>query len=451
MPVAANAAEVTSGQCGSNLTWSYDPEDKTLTIDGSGDMWDYETDGRGAFNEGVDPDKVAPWAYLDFDSLVLGENVTSIGDYAFAYTSMQWFPVWDEMKLKSIGVGAFNHTNLRGFYAPESLRIIEDHAFSGHYECLEFVELNDGLEYIGDGAFIDDFMLEEVVVPDSVKHMGRHAFVCKLLGGYGSYAQEWALLNDFDFEVISVPLSVVQISLPDSVTYTGYPQKPRVDVIFEGRRLAESRDYALLYKNNINAGTASVTVVGRGIYKGTIVKNFAIVKPSIQSARLSKTSFVYSGKAIRPTVKVVSGGKTLRAGVDYVISFKNNTKPGRATLTVSGKGIYAGAKTLNFSIKPQATALSSVKGAKKSLKIRWKKRAKYVTGYQVQCSTSKKFTKKTTVTKTVKKAKTTSLSVKKLKAKKTYYVKVRTYYKDKATGKTFYSSWSKAKKAKTKR
>lgn len=102
-------------------------------------------------------------------------------------------------------------------------------------------------------------------------------------------------------------------------------------------------------------------------------------------------------------------------------------------------------------VKPPKTKLSSVKGAKKSLKIKWKKQTKNVTGYEIWCSTSKKFTKKTTVKKTVKKAKTTSLTVKKLKAKKTYYVKVRTYYKDKATGKTIYSSWSKVKKAKTKR
>ena len=126
-------------------------------------------------------------------------------------------------------------------------------------------------------------------------------------------------------------------------------------------------------------------------------------------------------------------------------------KAGTTTLTVKAHGLQARVKVTVKAVKPPATKLSSVKGAKKSLKVKWKKQTKNVTGYQVQCSTSKRFTKKTTVTKTVKKAKTASLSVKKLKAKKTYYVKVRTYYKDKATGKTFYSSWSKVKKAKTKR
>ena len=50
--------------------------------------------------------------------------------------------------------------------------------------------------------------------------------------------------------------------------------------------------------------------------------------------------------------------------------------------------------------------------------------------------------------KTVKKTKTTSLTVKKLKAKKTYYVKIRTYHK--IDCKKYYSKWSSVKKAKTK-
>ena len=99
-------------------------------------------------------------------------------------------------------------------------------------------------------------------------------------------------------------------------------------------------------------------------------------------------------------------------------------------------------------VKPPKTKLSSVKGAKKSLKIKWKKQTKNVTGYEIWCSTSKKFTKKTTVKKTLKKAKTTSLTVKKLKAKKTYYVKIRTYHK--IDGKKYYSKWSSVKKIKTK-
>ena len=123
-------------------------------------------------------------------------------------------------------------------------------------------------------------------------------------------------------------------------------------------------------------------------------------------------------------------------------------KAGTATLTVKANGLQAKVKVTVKAVKPPKTKLSSVKGAKKSLKIKWKKQTKNVTGYEIWCSTSKKFTKKTTVKKAIAKAKTTSLTVKKLKAKKTYYVKIRTYYK--TGGKKYYSDWSSVKKVKTK-
>ena len=71
-----------------------------------------------------------------------------------------------------------------------------------------------------------------------------------------------------------------------------------------------------------------------------------------------------------------------------------------------------------------------------------------ITGYQIQLSTSSKFTKKTTKLVTVKGYKKTSTKVTGLKAKKKYYVRIRTYMKVKGTN--YYSSWSKTKIKKTK-
>ncbi|MGN0521072.1 MAG: fibronectin type III domain-containing protein, partial [Eubacterium sp.] len=71
------------------------------------------------------------------------------------------------------------------------------------------------------------------------------------------------------------------------------------------------------------------------------------------------------------------------------------------------------------------------------------------TGYQIQYSTSSKFTSKTTKTVTVSKNKTTSKTISKLKAKKKYYVRVRTYKI--VSGKKIYSAWSKAKTVTTKK
>ena len=88
--------------------------------------------------------------------------------------------------------------------------------------------------------------------------------------------------------------------------------------------------------------------------------------------------------------------------------------------------------------KPSATQITSIKAVNNGFKVKWKKKS--VTGYQVQYSTSKKFTSKTSKTLKVNKAKTTSKTVKKLKAKKKHYVRVRTYKTVKK--KNYYSKWS---------
>lgn len=88
--------------------------------------------------------------------------------------------------------------------------------------------------------------------------------------------------------------------------------------------------------------------------------------------------------------------------------------------------------------KPSATQIISIKAIDNGFKVKWKKKS--CTGYQVQYSTSKKFTSKTSKTLKVNKAKTTSKTVKKLKAKKKYYVRVRTYKTVKK--KNYYSKWS---------
>ena len=96
--------------------------------------------------------------------------------------------------------------------------------------------------------------------------------------------------------------------------------------------------------------------------------------------------------------------------------------------------------------KPKGAKFKKVKGSKKAIALTWAK-VKGVKGYQIQVATDKKF-KKNKKTVTIKKQKTTKTTVKKLKAKKKYFVRIHTYKT--VNGKKVYSSWSKAKTVKTK-
>ncbi len=136
---------------------------------------------------------------------------------------------------------------------------------------------------------------------------------------------------------------------------------------------------------------------------------------------------------------------------DYTaqLSAEETTVPATAAPTTEYSKQPTSSATSSSSLKK--TSIKKLKKAKKSIKVTWKK-VNGVTGYQIQYSTSKKFTKKTTKTVTVKGASKKSKTISKLKSSKKYYVRVRTYKKTKKNGKvtTTYSAWSKVKKVTTK-
>ena len=178
------------------------------------------------------------------------------------------------------------------------------------------------------------------------------------------------------------------------------------------------------------------------------------VIPNASSIKLKATSLTYNGKVRTPKVIVKDRtGKTLVKNTDYTVSYAKGRKyVGKYAVKITFKGKYSGTKTLYFTIKPKATSISSLKAGSKKFTVKWKKQATQTTGYQVQVATNKKF-KKNKKTVTIKKQKTTKTTVKKLKAKKKYYVRVRTYKTVKINGKSIriYSGWSKAKTVTTKK
>ena len=97
------------------------------------------------------------------------------------------------------------------------------------------------------------------------------------------------------------------------------------------------------------------------------------------------------------------------------------------------------------STTPAKTKVQKISTGKKSITAQWKKVAG-VSAYQVQIATNKKFSKNKKTFKVSKKS--TKVKIKKLKAKKVYYLRVRSYKK--VNGKKVYSKWSTVRKVKTK-
>ncbi|MGN0594393.1 MAG: CIA30 family protein, partial [Hominimerdicola sp.] len=141
-----------------------------------------------------------------------------------------------------------------------------------------------------------------------------------------------------------------------SFDYTGSAITPTVTVKNGSTTLTKGTDYTVSYSNNVNAGTATVTVTGMGNYTGSTSVSFTInsVVTSNDIAdctiTLSSTSFEYSGSPIKPKVTVKSGSKTLTLGTDYLVRYVNNIEAGTATVVIAGKGNYTGRVEKTFTI-----------------------------------------------------------------------------------------------------
>ena len=168
---------------------------------------------------------------------------------------------------------------------------------------------------------------------------------------------------------------------------------------------------------------------------------------TITSVSLKKSSFAYTGKAVKPKLTVKAGGKTVPAS-GYKVTYSDNKDVGTCKVTVKGQGDYSGSIQKSFKIVPKGTAISKAANQGKTARVKWKKQAKSmskakVTGYQIRYSakSSMKNAKKVAV----KGYKKTTRTIKGLKKGKKYYFQVRTYVN---TSKgNVYSKWSKKKVA----
>ena len=139
-----------------------------------------------------------------------------------------------------------------------------------------------------------------------------------------------------------------------AVTYNGSAQTPTVTVKDGSTTLTSGTHYTVSYSNNINAGTATVTVTGMGNYTGTKTANFTINAKSASNLTISSIAArTYTGSAITPIVTVKNGNVTLTSGTDYTVSYSNNINAGTATVTITGKGNYTGTQSANFTINPK--------------------------------------------------------------------------------------------------
>lgn len=372
---------------------------------------------------------------LGITELTIPDDVTAIGGWAFENCT----------KLQKINFNNVRHLGRGAFQGCESLESVdltgityfaENHWSGTFYNCpnlkkvtftrtdreynidestnrcnslIETVVIGNGVKSVKRKAFLNCKNLETAVISDSVETIADDAFEnCDKLTVVcteESTAMKFAQRNNVNYKTFKIhPIADQQ--------YTGNAIRPALHVTVGESDLKAGSDYTASYTDNIKIGTARATAVGLGDY-------------SIYAATVKFNIFCnhqYTVKTVKPTY----------AAKGYKLH----------TCTLCGNS-YKTDYTAKLTVPK--TAISKLTKKSKAFTVKWK-RVSVATGYQIQYSTAKSFKSKKTVT--VKGAKNANKTIKKLKSKKRYYVRVRAYKTYK--GKNYYSKWSAVKSVKVK-
>lgn len=280
-----------------------------------------------------------------------------------------------------------------------------------------------------------------------------------IVTGIGSYEGE--LTAKFQIDTVDITSDVVTKDYSNVSVQYEYKKmeiQPIVKMKQGDYNLSSMKDFEVEYVNNMNPGTAKITLRGIGNYTGTITKEFTINKRKMANASV-KTKFENNQLVV--TVNIPDNGRTLESNIDYTYTAVTDAT-GKITITITGIGnncegtivtVIEAADNPNRPVPTTTAAPKKITVKKavikkavnkkgKKVKLSWKK-VSGASGYNVRYALSKKKLKKAKIKK-IKKNKV-SYTIKKLK-KKTYFIQVRAYkVVDK---KTYYGAWSKVKKVK---
>lgn len=146
----------------------------------------------------------------------------------------------------------------------------------------------------------------------------------------------------------------------------------------------------------------------------------------------------YTGKQIKPALNIKVGSKTLTAGTNYTASYTNNINPGKATVTITGKGSYTGTLTKTFKIKPAAVTALTAETTASKITLEWTGSEAY-SGYEIYRSTTYDGSFKKI--KTINTGDTMEWTNKSLSKEREYIYKIRAFAK--VEGSVYYGPYTK--------
>ena len=400
-----------SGTFGAGLKWSYDGATQELKISGSGSIptdnlpgRDYEESIRTIIiEEGITSvGEYTFWKYPNLTSVTLPSTFTRIGKSAFKeclnLTSIN-FPD----RLMQIGEYAFDGCSfLQDVKLPAGLRLLGDSAFSG--TAITSITIPSGVAIIPYNTFSNCYYLKTISIPNTVREIGMTAFEnCSSLKSviYKGTTAEWERINIASYgndalrsAAIKTSSSPVSPATPNKVT------------------LAKTK----LKSVSNTAGGIKVTW-----NKVNRAGGYYIYRKTGTSKTWQKIATIKKGSTVSYVDK-----KSLVNGTQYTYMVK------------AYKGSSVGTGTTLKTIRLTAPAITSCTSRSRTITLKWKKNPK-VTGYEIRYTIGS-----SSKTIRVKNKAAVKSVIKNLKKGKTYTVRMRAYKT--VSKKTYYSTWSAAKK-----
>ena len=171
-----------------------------------------------------------------------------------------------------------------------------------------------------------------------------------IASGKGEYAGSLSI--SFTIRPLSLNSGSVTVSRIRDVVYNGKSQEPSFTVKYGKTVLKKDVDYTVSYYWNVDAGTASVTIRGKGNYEGSVYTGFRITPKKLTAKIAAIPDVNYTPEGAAPALTLTDRDKILQEGRDYTVSYTGNREVGTATAVVTGCGNYSGTLKKTFRIKP---------------------------------------------------------------------------------------------------
>ena len=424
--------------------------------------------------------------YIYLDTFEYAQMKTLVIPGSVEYIDTIEFPSWNPSeKLEEYIV---DETNERYFAQDGVLfeRDVEMLNGSVGWEIIQYPAEKRDISYtipkevveIDRGAFKGQKYLENVTIPDTVEYIRQEAF-CQMENLKSAYIgakiidvrafYECKNLTDVTLgkrvkqlrEEAFSKTALTSLVLPEKVKIVKTMEIPTLKKLEVRNSVTDLR--------NISGYINQLVIYG---YEGSTAEEYAkqngyrfkligeeetpdeglnestINKDTVQ---LSKTSYIYNGKAQKPKVVVKDKfGNTIDRKY-YKVTYKNNKNVGLATVKIQLKGSYTGTIKTTFSIKPPVSSITKTEKTENGFRVKWKGvKASQIDGYEIQYSTDNKFKKENIKRVFVNQSNAVKTNIKAGKKEKQYYVRIRSYKVVSKDGKAekLYSKWSEKKTVK---